>query len=185
MAAAKRLWPAGEKPTSYLVHGDYCAGNTLWKNEKLVAIVDWEEPRIGEPTFDITDLVQDAAFSGIDIEQSAIDQYERVSGRSPRDHKFWSMVGVTITSEEVNFVSDQFRQPTTRRFLAGAFSGELVIRRSLGRLRSPDGWSSEKSNPTRHSPVRLDDELHALALSRIDDRNGHIFQCVAARYHAI
>ena len=93
---------AGEKPTSYLVHGDYWAGNTLWKNEKLVAIVDWEEPRTGEPTFDITGLVQDAAFSGIDIEQSAIDQYERVSGRSPRDHKFWSMVGVTITPEEVN-----------------------------------------------------------------------------------
>lgn len=81
--------------------------------------------------------------------------------------------------------SDQFRQRTTRQFLAGAFSGELVIRRRRGRLRSPDGWSSEKSNPTRHSPVRLDDELHALALSRIDDRNGHIFQCVAARYHAI
>jgi aminoglycoside phosphotransferase (APT) family kinase protein len=120
--AAKRLWPAVEKPTSSLVHGDYWAGNTLWKDEKLVAIVDWEEPRIGEPTFDIADLVQDAAFSGIDIEQTAIDRYERVSGRSLRDYKFWSMVvaigampdpgewaaglhlmvGITITPEEVN-----------------------------------------------------------------------------------
>ena len=58
----------------------------------------------------------------IDIKQSAIEQYERISGRSPRDHKFWSMVvamgampnpgewaaglhlmvSVTITPEEVN-----------------------------------------------------------------------------------
>ena len=128
MAAAKRLWPAGEKPTSYLVHGDYWGGNTLWKNEKLVAIVDWEEPRIGEPTFDIIDLVQDAAFSGIDIEQSAIDQYERVSGRSPRDHKFWSMVGVTITPEEVNLNLTS----SSNRLLADSWPGRFLESWSLG-----------------------------------------------------
>ncbi|HIM60318.1 MAG TPA: DUF1679 domain-containing protein [Dehalococcoidia bacterium] len=119
---------AGEKPTSYLVHGDYWAGNTLWKNEKLVAIVDWEEPRIGEPTFDITGLVQDAAFSGIDIEQSAIDQYERVSGRSPRDHKFWSMVGVTITPEEVNLNLTS----SVNRLLADSWPGRFLESWPLG-----------------------------------------------------
>jgi Ser/Thr protein kinase RdoA (MazF antagonist) len=145
MAAAKHLWPAGEKPTSYLVHGDYWAGNTLWKNEKLVAIVDWEEPRNGESTFDITDLVQDAAFSGIDIEQSAIDQYERVSGRSPRDRKFWSMVGampnpgewaaglhltvgVTITPEEVNLNLTS----SVNRLLADSWPGRFLESWSLG-----------------------------------------------------
>lgn len=133
---------------SYLVHGDYRAGNTLWKNEKLVAIVDWEEPRIGEPTFDITDLVQDAAFIGIDIEQSAIDQYERISGRSPRDHKFWSMVvamgampnpgewaaglhlmvGVTITPEEVNLNLTS----SSNRLLADSWPGRFLESWSLG-----------------------------------------------------
>ncbi len=139
---------AGEKPTSYLVHGDYWAGNTLWKNEKLVAIVDWEEPRIGEPTFDITGLVQDAAFSGIDIEQSAIDQYERISGRSPRDHKFWSMVvamgampnpgewaaglhlmvGVTITPEDVNLNLTS----SVNRLLADSWPGRFLESWPLG-----------------------------------------------------
>ena len=119
---------AGEKPTSYLVHGDYWAGNTLWKNAKLVAIVDWEEPRIGEPTFDTTDLVQDAAFSGIDIEQSAIDQYERVSGRSPRDHKSWSIVGVTITPEEVNLNLTS----SVNGLLANSWPGRFLESWSLG-----------------------------------------------------
>ncbi|MCZ6539123.1 MAG: aminoglycoside phosphotransferase family protein [Chloroflexi bacterium] len=87
----KALWPSVEKPTDCLLHGDYWPGNTLWKNEHLVAIVDWEEPRIGEPTFDIADLIQDAAFFGNDIEQSTVDQYERASGRTLRDYKFWRM----------------------------------------------------------------------------------------------
>ncbi len=94
----------------------------------MVAIVDWEEPRIGEPTFDITDLVQDAAFSGIDIEQSAIDQYERVSGRSPRDHKFWSMVGVTITPEEVNLNLTS----SVNGLLANSWPGRFLESWSLG-----------------------------------------------------
>ena len=87
----KGLWPSVEKSADCLLHGDYWPGNTLWKNENLVAIVDWEEPRIGEPTFDVADLIQDASFFGIDIEQTAVDQYERTSGRPLRDYKFWRM----------------------------------------------------------------------------------------------
>lgn len=85
------LWPSINKDAHQLIHADYWSGNTLWKNENLVAIIDWEQPRIGEPTFDIADLVQDASCFGVDIENAAIEQYERASGRPLRNYKFWRM----------------------------------------------------------------------------------------------
>jgi aminoglycoside phosphotransferase (APT) family kinase protein len=87
----KDLWPGVDKSARQRIHADYWSGNTLWKDEDLVAIIDWEQPRIGEPTFDVADLVQDAACFGIDIEQRGIRQYERSSSRPPRDYGFWRM----------------------------------------------------------------------------------------------
>ncbi len=34
-------------------HGDFWPGNMLWKNNKLAAIIDWEETSIGDPLFDV------------------------------------------------------------------------------------------------------------------------------------
>jgi aminoglycoside phosphotransferase (APT) family kinase protein len=88
---SKDLWPSVAKTEDYLVHADYWPGNTLWKNDELVAIVDWEEPRLGEPTWDIAVIVQDAACFGMDIEEAVISQHRRVSGRTIKDYDFWRM----------------------------------------------------------------------------------------------
>lgn len=89
--ACKDLWPSVSKTEEYLVHADYWPGNTLWKDDQLVAIVDWEEPRMGEPTWDIAVIVQDAACFGMDIEDAVISQHRRISGRNLHDYDFWRM----------------------------------------------------------------------------------------------
>jgi len=89
--AAKDLWPTVGKTEDYLVHADYWPGNTLWKDDELVAIVDWEEPRLGEPTWDIAVIVQDAACFGMDIEDAVISQHRIISGRTLKDYDFWRM----------------------------------------------------------------------------------------------
>jgi len=88
---AKDRWPYVGKSEDHLLHADYWSGNTLWKNEKLVAIVDWEEARIGEPTWDIAIIVQDAACFGMDIEDAVIRHHRQVSGRTLKDFDFWRM----------------------------------------------------------------------------------------------
>jgi len=90
--ACKDLWPSVSKTEDHLVHADYWPGNTLWKGDKLIAIVDWEEPRLGEPTWDIAVIVQDAACFGMDIEEPVLSQYRRISGRTLKDYEFWRMV---------------------------------------------------------------------------------------------
>jgi aminoglycoside phosphotransferase (APT) family kinase protein len=37
-----------------LLHGDFWPGNTLWRDGELVAVIDWEEPRLGDPLQDLS-----------------------------------------------------------------------------------------------------------------------------------
>jgi len=36
-----------------LLHGDYWSGNILWKDEKIVAVIDWEDMMRGDPLVDL------------------------------------------------------------------------------------------------------------------------------------
>jgi len=46
------LWPLPQKNASTLLHGDFWPENTLWQNEKLVAVIDWEDAERGDPLID-------------------------------------------------------------------------------------------------------------------------------------
>ena len=50
LAAAWTL-PAENPPT--LLHGDFWPGNLLWREGKLVGVVDWEDARLGDPLQDL------------------------------------------------------------------------------------------------------------------------------------
>jgi aminoglycoside phosphotransferase (APT) family kinase protein len=96
--AAKNLWPKVSKTEDHLLHADYWPGNTLWNNNELIAIADWEEPRLGEPTWDIAVIVQDAACFGMDIEDAVISQHRKISGRNLMDYDFWR---ITVALSEM------------------------------------------------------------------------------------
>lgn len=46
-------WPPPQSNAPTLLHGDYWPGNVLWRNEQLVAIIDWEDAGLGEPLRDL------------------------------------------------------------------------------------------------------------------------------------
>jgi aminoglycoside phosphotransferase (APT) family kinase protein len=88
----KQMWPDVDKSEDSLLHGDFWAGNIVWRDGELAAIVDWEEPRFGVPAYDVALLVQDATFFGLDVEDAILEQYQRVSGRTLTDFTFWKMI---------------------------------------------------------------------------------------------
>lgn len=45
--------PLAERNRSVLLHGDFWPGNTLWKDGRLVAVIDWEDAAIGDPLADV------------------------------------------------------------------------------------------------------------------------------------
>lgn len=99
--AMRRLWPTVDSSASQIIHSDFWAGNTLWKDEKLLAIIDWEWPSLGEPMDDVGFFLADAAYIGYDIENSFIDAYERASGAPVHDLLFWKMMAVAIPMPDV------------------------------------------------------------------------------------
>ncbi len=40
--------------TPVLLHGDFWPGNTLWRDGALVAVIDWENTRAGDPLLDLS-----------------------------------------------------------------------------------------------------------------------------------
>jgi aminoglycoside phosphotransferase (APT) family kinase protein len=47
------VWPLPKRNNDVLLHGDFWPGNTLWKDSKLVAIIDWEDAALGDPLADL------------------------------------------------------------------------------------------------------------------------------------
>lgn len=47
------LWPLTCVNKPVLIHGDFWPGNVLWKEEKLQAIIDWEDASISDPLYEL------------------------------------------------------------------------------------------------------------------------------------
>jgi aminoglycoside phosphotransferase (APT) family kinase protein len=43
-------WPCNR---DRLLHGDYWPGNILWRDQRLAAVIDWEEATLGDPLADV------------------------------------------------------------------------------------------------------------------------------------
>ncbi len=52
-AALTGNWPLPRVNRPVILHGDYWPGNTLWRNGRLVAVIDWEDAAIGDPLADL------------------------------------------------------------------------------------------------------------------------------------
>lgn len=47
------VWPFPQHNKSVLLHGDFWPGNLLWDNGQLVAVIDWEDAKTGDPLADL------------------------------------------------------------------------------------------------------------------------------------
>ena len=52
-AALQAAWPLpGHNPPA-LLHGDFWPGNLLWQEDRLAAVIDWEDAALGDPLSDL------------------------------------------------------------------------------------------------------------------------------------
>ncbi len=48
-----KYWPPTQQNQSRLLHGDFWPGNTMWKEGRLVGVIDWEDAGVGDPLADL------------------------------------------------------------------------------------------------------------------------------------
>ncbi|RIX51473.1 phosphotransferase family protein [Paenibacillus nanensis] len=48
-----KAWPTMPQNEDAILHGDYWPGNVLWREDRLAAIIDWEDAACGDPLSDV------------------------------------------------------------------------------------------------------------------------------------
>jgi aminoglycoside phosphotransferase (APT) family kinase protein len=68
--------PLASRNRSVLVHGDFWPGNTLWKDRRLVAVIDWEDAAIGDPLADVANARLELLWAvGVDAMEAFTRRY--------------------------------------------------------------------------------------------------------------
>lgn len=64
-----------------LVHGDYWPGNILWQEQKLAAIIDWEDACVGSPLYDLANCRLELLWAfDQHVMQAFTSEYQALSG---------------------------------------------------------------------------------------------------------
>jgi aminoglycoside phosphotransferase (APT) family kinase protein len=75
-----------EDPTAHanapvLLHGDFWPGNALWRDGRLVAIVDWEDAALGDPLADVANARLELLWArGADAMNTFSQRYATLTG---------------------------------------------------------------------------------------------------------
>lgn len=75
-----------------LLHGDYWAGNVVWKDGRIAGVIDWEEARVGDPVIDVAISRLDILWLlGIDAMHEFTRAYRSMTNFDLRDLPFWDL----------------------------------------------------------------------------------------------
>lgn len=69
-----RLDHTERRNRSVLLHGDFWPGNTLWKEGRLAAVIDWEDAAIGDPLADVANARLELLWA---LGREAMDEFTR------------------------------------------------------------------------------------------------------------
>jgi aminoglycoside phosphotransferase (APT) family kinase protein len=86
------VWPLTPKNASSLLHGDYWPGNILWRNGEIVAVIDWEAAKVGDPLSDLAITRLDIlTMFGIDAMTDFTDHYKSIMAIDYIHLPYWDL----------------------------------------------------------------------------------------------
>ena len=81
LLSSGRALPALPEP-QVLLHGDFWPGNILWRDQRIAAVIDWEDAAIGDPLADVAGCrVELLWHAGEDARNAFTGHYRRASGQ--------------------------------------------------------------------------------------------------------
>lgn len=100
--------------THCLLHGDYWAGNLLWRDSMLVAVIDWEDFGVGEPLADLGNArVELALQAGVAAIEPFTHAYLKANPIDSTDLPYWDLVATLFFAHRISeFAADQHHEAT-------------------------------------------------------------------------
>ena len=95
--ALARWRPRLRRMQPVICHGDYWAGNTLWRRGRLVAIVDWDAARLAYPGLDVGYCRMDLAMQhSLEAAGRFLGHYEAAAGMRVPQLDVWDLLGAAV-----------------------------------------------------------------------------------------
>lgn len=99
----RELWARGVEAADSLqpvdpvyVHHDFWSGNTLWIDDALVAVLDWEGGAIADPAIDVAYCALDIRLLGLDeAADHFVEVYRELSGRDLSNLRYWELMALS------------------------------------------------------------------------------------------
>ncbi|MFC4244436.1 aminoglycoside phosphotransferase family protein [Gryllotalpicola reticulitermitis] len=100
--AAERI--AGYEPDDRigLVHGDLWVGSTMWRDDRIVAVTDWDSAGLGPAGIDLGSLRLDAALGyGLEASDHVLHGWEAEAAREAESVAYWDVVAALCTPPDL------------------------------------------------------------------------------------
>ena len=109
-------WPLYRKNTSVVLHGDYWPGNTLWRDGRLSAVIDWEDTRLGDPLFDVSNArFEILMLFGSEIMDTFTGHYESLNQVDFDCLPWWDLYTALRVANKLGFLATAERDETLIR----------------------------------------------------------------------
>lgn len=85
-------WPLTLRNPSVLMHGDFWPGNLLWRDGQLVAVIDWEDAKLGDPLADLANTRLELLWAfGLDALHEFTDHYRSLTAIDFANLPYWDL----------------------------------------------------------------------------------------------
>jgi aminoglycoside phosphotransferase (APT) family kinase protein len=90
--ALEAIWMPRLRNTPALLHGDYWIGNVLWKDERIAAVIDWEDAAVGDPLADVANTRLEILWAfGVDAMHRFTRHYQAQTSIDFTDLPYWDL----------------------------------------------------------------------------------------------
>jgi len=102
-------WPPPATNLPCLLHGDFWPGNVLWRDDAIVAVIDWEEPSVGDPVADLGSVRLDLLWVfGPDVMATFTAMYASATGVDMTNLPLWDLVAALRPAGNISSWSSQW-----------------------------------------------------------------------------
>lgn len=86
------VWPVPQRNKTVLLHGDYWPGNLIWKDERLVGIIDWEDAATGDPLADVANTRLEMLWAfGVEAMHAFTRHYQSMNTLDFGNLPYWDL----------------------------------------------------------------------------------------------